>query len=89
MRLFVNGLTVFFEAIRPQRKEKEMEINELASELNKSTSEWLNAWTRATDPYLATEKDIVAFMGMAGEKRDLAQKLVLELTKKLQETYKA
>lgn len=66
-----------------------MEINELASELNKSTSEWLNAWTKATDPYLATEKDIVAFMEMAGEKRDMAQALVLEMTKRLHEIYKA
>ena len=65
-----------------------MNINELAEALNRSTSEWLNAWIKATSP-LATESDVTAFMSLAGEKRDMAQELVTKLAKGQLEKYRA
>lgn len=58
-------------------------ISELASELNKSTSQWLNAHHKATD-ILATEEDIMAFLQLVSEKRQAAEELsalVVELYK--------
>jgi len=59
-------------------------INELAKELNTSTTDWLDAWTKATER-LATEGDIVNFIGMASEKRQMAQELNQLLTKLMME----
>ena len=65
-----------------------MDINELAEALNRSTSEWLNAWIKATGP-LATEADITSFMSLAGDKRDMAQQLVTKLAEGQLERYRA
>ena len=65
-----------------------MEINELAEALNRSTGEWLNAWIKATGP-LATEDDVTAFMSLAGEKRDMAHELVTKLAQGQLERYRA
>ena len=67
---------------------EKMDINELAEALNRSTSEWLNAWIKATGP-LATEQDVTAFMSLAGEKRDMTQELVTKLAEGQLERYRA
>ena len=78
-----------YTRVMSNTKEREnMEINELAEALNRSTGEWLNAWIKATGP-LATEDDVTAFMSLAGHKRDMAHELVTKLAQGQLERYRA
>ena len=67
-----------------EKMDTNIEISELASELNKSTSEWLNAHHRATD-ILATEEDITRFLELVSEKRQAAEKLSALLVQRYKE----